>query len=76
MCAGVRVCVAQYMTNAGFTCWIAHPQLALRWASEEQERGRAGEGGGEVTFCFVDFKRICLLDHRTTAATTTTKNAN
>lgn len=39
--------------------------------SEEKERERAGE----VTFCFVDFKRICLLDHRTTAATTT-KNAN
>lgn len=39
-CAGV--CVAQYMTNAGFTCWIAHPQLALRWAKRREGEGESG----------------------------------
>lgn len=40
----VCVCVAQYMTNAGFTCWIAHPPLALRWAS-------TGGGRSNLLFC-------------------------
>lgn len=68
------VCVAQYMTNAGLTCWPAHSPF--QWLCSEG-RGGALEGGRAVTFCFVDFMRICLLDHRTTtttAATATTKN--